>query len=78
LKTDFLTGYYRRHLDIWVTTLLEVVHNLGRTHNAEQRSGISGKNLIGRSEVNDIEKEKSLKEIRETKKWLVFNYSSFR
>ena len=36
-----------------VTTLQEVVHNLGGTHDAEQRSGISGKNLMGQREVND-------------------------
>jgi hypothetical protein len=35
---------------------------LDGTHDAEQRSGISGKNLMGRREVNDIRKEKSLKE----------------
>ena len=47
-----------------VTTLEEIVHNLGGTHDAEQRSGISGKNLMGRREVNDIGKERSLKEIQ--------------
>jgi hypothetical protein len=64
LKTAFPTGYYRRHLDFGVTTLQEVVHNLGGTHDAEQRSGISGKNLMGRREINDIGKERSMKEIQ--------------
>src|SRR5271170_91723 len=39
-----------------VTTLQEVVHNLAGTHDAEQRSGTSGKNMMGRREVNDIGK----------------------
>jgi hypothetical protein len=65
LKTGFPTGYWREDTSIFgVTTLQEVVHSLGGTHDAERRSGISGKNLMGRREANDIGKERNLKEIQ--------------
>ena len=66
MTTGFPTGLLRKEdTSIFgAASLQEYIHNLGGAHDTEQRSVVSGKNWTVQREVNDIRKERSVKEIQ--------------